>query len=64
MDLSFFDNSLYVYQANNGSLSDSELLGLVTTSVITLRIGQSLYFGAPDLMESTEFTLIREPLVE
>jgi len=64
MDLSFFDETYYVYQANDGTLTDLELLGLVTTSVNTLRIGESLFFGAPTFMESNEFTLVREPLVE
>jgi hypothetical protein len=63
MDFSFFDDSYYIYRANNGSLSDLELLNFVTTSVITFRVGDTLYFGAPQFMESNEFILIRQPLV-
>ena len=64
MDFSFFDNSYYVYKANNGSLSDLELVSLVTTSISTLRMGDQLFFGAPQFMESSEFILVREPIME
>lgn len=63
MDFSSFDNSFYIYKTNNGTLSDSELLTFITTSVQTLRVNGELYFGCPSFMEGTEYVLVREPIV-
>lgn len=63
MDFSSFDNSFYIYKTNDGTLTDSQLLDFVTTSVQTLRVGGTLYFGTPTFMEGPEYVLIREPII-
>lgn len=60
MDL--FDSSLYVYQADNGSLTDLELLELIKTSVQTARSGGNLYFACDSLISGPGFSLVREPV--
>jgi hypothetical protein len=61
--MDYFSNEFYVYQVSDSSLSDSDLLVLVGTSIQTLRVGNSLYFGVSDPVSVDGITLIREPIV-
>jgi hypothetical protein len=58
-------NEFYVYRCTIPNISDIELLGLVGTSIQTLRVNGEVYFGVTDpLVDNPGYTLVREPVVE
>lgn len=58
-------NEFYVYRSESSDLTDIELLGIVGTSIQTIRTPTDLYFGVIEpLATSSAYTLIREPIIE
>jgi hypothetical protein len=60
--MDYFSNEFYVYRVDSSSTTDMELLSLVGTSIQTLRVDDSLYFGVAEPVSVAGVTLIREPI--
>lgn len=57
-----FDNTFYVYEMIDNSLSDLELLDLIKTTIQICRTDSKLYFACIELLSGDSFILISSPL--
>lgn len=59
-----FANSLFVYKADDATLTDLQLLALTGTSVQTQRTRTELYFATYDEISGSGFNKVRDPIPE